>query len=144
MSDFDLLILDFDGVCTRPMREQVAHANDRPARAEALEVVTAAQQRGLTTVVLSNEIDAAWADHFPVLAAVDHVVSCADNRIYKPDRRAFQRCLLLTGAAAERTIVVDDEEDNVTVAQSLGMSVVRFDAGEPARSWAAVQRLVAP
>ena len=144
MPEFALLILDFDGVCTRPMREQVEHPTDRPDRTEALDVVSAARRSGVTTIVLSNEIDTAWADRFPVLSAVDHVVNCADNRIYKPDRRAFQRCVLLAGTTAERTIVVDDGEDNVTVARSLGMTAVHFDVAEPATSWAAVGRLLAP
>lgn len=105
----------------------------------AVSTIELAQSVGVQVAVLSNEIGADWAKEYPVLELVDHVVNCADNGIYKPDRRAFQRCLLLSDSRAERTLVVDDHRDNTTVAESLGMQVVLFDTTSPVDSWANIQ-----
>jgi FMN phosphatase YigB (HAD superfamily) len=135
---FDLLILDFEGVCTPTVSQRIADPDLPLEHAAAQRVVERARSAGLTVVILSNEIDPGWIATHPVLADADHIVNCADNRIFKPDRRAFQRCLLLSGATAERTLVVDDDPDNVTVAASLGMTALRFDPDDVSGSWAAV------
>lgn len=140
----ELLILDFAGVCT-PSATELIEAGDN-ATTEiivdegAMNIVRFAQEADVTVAILSNEISRGWATTVPLLAEVDHIVACSDNNIYKPDRRAFQRCLLLSGAPAERTLVVDDEADNVTVAASLGMRTVLFDRSNAERSWDLVRQ----
>jgi len=140
-SNVELLILDFAGVCTPSAAELIA-TNTTGAeikiRPECEELVSAAQVAGIVVVILSNEISHDWVDSVPVLSQVDHVVACSDNNIYKPDRRAFQRCLLLTETTAERTLVVDDSPDNITVAASLGMQTVLFDTANLEVSWNAI------
>lgn len=144
----ELLVLDFDGVCTVGASELAAAGEPVETlaaivRPEAEELVREAQELGVTTVVLSNEVDPEWGATVPVLAAVDRVVSCADNRIFKPDRRAFERCLVLTGCSALHTVLVDDELDCVRVAASLGIDAIHFDTADPAGTWAVVRsRLV--
>lgn len=138
---FDLLVLDYGGVCTLSHAEFLDHASfdtagDRP---RSLAAIADAQAAGVTVVVLSNEIDQSWITNSKVLSQVDHVMACADNRIFKPDRRAFQRAALITGCAAERTLVVDDEIDNVRGAQAAGMSALLFDTANPEDSWEAVE-----
>ncbi len=128
-----LLILDFDGVCTYSHDEILSKGIDvgtienliRPA---VPDLVSAAQRAGVVVAVLSNDLPRSWIDDLDLLQNVDHVVLCSDNGILKPDRRAFQRCLLLTGSRAEHTVVVDDRRDNVTVAASLGMTAFHFDS----------------
>ena len=55
----------------------------------------------MAVAVLSNELDDDTVETHPVLRAVDHVVAC-NTGIQKPDRRAFQRVLLLTGVGPEQ------------------------------------------
>ncbi len=145
MASIRLLILDFDGVCTPSAAEHGCDevVRELATRPEADDVVADAQRRGIVVAVLSNELDPAWIDELELLQTVDHVVNCADNRVFKPDRRAFQRCTLLTGARADETLVVDDQPDNVAVAQSLGMMAVLFDPSDAATSWAAVAAAMA-
>ena len=127
-----LLILDFGGVCTLSAAELIGLDVD-PAdstaamRDGAEEMVQAAQAAGALVFVLSNELDAQLVSSVPLLQAVDRVVLCSDNGIYKPDRRAFQRCLLLAGVEAHEAMMVDDHPDNVAVAESLGIAPVLFD-----------------
>jgi 2-haloacid dehalogenase len=142
MPSVALLILDFSGVCTRSPAEIVERPDEPVERAGAIELVRAARAAGVTTAILSNELDPAWIDAHPVLGEVDHVVACSDNRIFKPDRRAFQRCLFLSGASANATVVVDDETDNVNAAAALGMDAVLFDTSDPATSWQQVRERV--
>jgi len=144
----DLLVLDFGGVCTPSHRETIDAADSggdgKPVEAittirpgcEA--VVAAAQNHGIQVVILSNEISPDWAETIPLLNQVDRVLACTDNRIFKPDRRAFQRALLLTGCRANRSLVVDDEMDNVRSAQAIGLNTIHFDTTNPKHSWAEI------
>jgi putative hydrolase of the HAD superfamily len=137
---FDLLILDYGGVCTLSHAEFLDHigsdtSGDRPG---SLAAIARAHAAGITVVVLSNEIDQSWITNSAVLSQVDHVLACADNGIFKPDRRAFQRAALVTGCAADRTLVVDDEIDNVRGAQAAGMTALLFDTANPEDSWESV------
>ena len=134
-----MLVLDFDGVCTLSSSELQTYAR-APAlhevvRPGARQAVATAKERNITTVVLSNELDAAWVEEVPLLAEVDHVIICSENGILKPDRRAFQRCALLGGHEPQQVLVVDDQADNITVAESLGMATLLFDISAPAASW---------
>jgi putative hydrolase of the HAD superfamily len=135
---FDLLVLDYGGVCTLSHRELADGPVVDPVNAErdeSLRAVLAAQAAGLKVVILSNEVDRAWAEHSPVLAQVDHILPCTDNGILKPDRRAYQRALLVTGCRADRSLFVDDEIDNVRGAQAAGLEAILFDITDPTASW---------
>lgn len=138
-----LLILDFDGVCTLSADELVARgeltALAETIRPEVEAVVAAAQGAGVLVAVLSNELDRSWSAEVPLLQRVDLLVPCADNGIYKPDRRAFQRCLLLAGVAAEDTMLVDDDPDSVRVASSLAISARLFTPTDAEVVWRAVE-----
>ena len=139
--NIDLLILDYSGVCTASVLFRLLVIDIRDGdgvRRECEELVKEAQEAGIAVAVLSNEMTKDWARTIPLLATVDHVVACADNNIFKPDRRAFQRCLLLADTEPERALVVDDEPDNITVAASLGMHTVLFDETQTSASWSAV------
>ncbi len=147
------LILDFDGVCTRSARELTADsASDGSElsgsiadiiRPEAVAAMTTAKAAGMTTVVLSNDLDRSWLDGLELEECTDHVIVGSDNGIFKPDRRAFQRCLLVADCRPEWSLVVDDQADNIAVADSLGIRTVLFDTESPSAisaSWAIVHR----
>lgn len=138
---FDLLVLDYGGVCTLSHEELLVGSESiaMGERRDCLVVITLAHDAGLQVAVLSNEIDRAWIDDSPVLTQVDHVLACADNGIFKPDRRAFQRASVVAGASPDRTLVVDDEIDNVRGAQAAGMTAILFDPSNPHSSWEAVE-----
>jgi FMN phosphatase YigB (HAD superfamily) len=139
---YDLLVLDYAGVCTRSHHEILAARqppSDQPVeRAEGLAMVRSAQAAGMRVVVLSNEIDQAWIPNSPLLSSVDTVLACTDNGILKPDRRAYQRALLATGCTANRALFVDDDADNVRGARGAGLDAIVFDTNDPAGSWIAV------
>ncbi|MFW2383323.1 MAG: HAD-IA family hydrolase [Acidimicrobiales bacterium] len=127
-----LLVLDFDGVCTYNHREIVSHPIDvtkleNLIRPGVSDLVTAAQDAGVIVAILSNDLPSSWIGELDILKQVDHVFLGSDNGIYKPDRRAFQRCLVVTGVSPECTVVVDDHVDNVNVAATLGMTAFLFD-----------------
>jgi putative hydrolase of the HAD superfamily len=141
---YDLLVLDYGGVCTMSHRELV----DSPSgtldieRSECVPVVLAAQAIGMQVAVLSNEIDRAWIEHSAVLSQVDHVIPCGDNGVFKPDRRAYQRALLVSRCTAERALFVDDDLDNVRGAQGAGLASMLFDATDPVAAWSLIHAMI--
>lgn len=144
--DIRLVVLDFDGVCTLSPGE--LPPGPAPALADiirpgAIQLVADARERNVGTAVLSNELAPTWVSDVPLLGDVDHVVSCADNKIFKPDRRAFLRCARLAECEPEQIVVVDDGPDNITVASSIGMHAVLFDPAAPVASWAQVREVLA-
>lgn len=126
---YELLVLDFGGVCVDA---------DGSTDPEVIDVIAAARERSITVAVLSNELDDDTIAVHPVLRSVDHVVAC-NTGIQKPERRAFQRVLLLTDVDAEQALVVDDADDNVRGAQAAGTTALHFDVDDRSRSWAAVR-----
>jgi len=136
---FDLLVLDYAGVCTLSTSEFLANASMEPEalgeRVRSVSVIRNAQLAGLRVVVLSNEIDRSWIAGSPVLSQVDHVLACSDNGIYKPDRRAFQRALLATQCQPARALAVDDDPANIRGAQAAGLATLLFDVSNPDASW---------
>ena len=136
-SPFDLLLLDYGGVCT-PSHDEYLAGTANEVRPECLAVVSAARDAGVVVAILSNELASEWIERNPVLREADHVISCSDNRIYKPDRRAYQRVLLVTGASADRTLYVDDEPDNIAGASGVGMETMHFDPVDAAGGWSRI------
>ena len=147
-----VVILDFGGVCTfspwelrvvarLPSTQPDTVVSD-PTRPECRDAVARLRSAGLVVAILSNELDRAWAGSMPILSEVDFVISCSDNGILKPDRRAYARALLVTRARPEEVLFVDDEPDNIAGAEALGIESVLFDTGQPQRSWEEIVRRV--
>lgn len=140
---YELLIVDFVGVCTAPLGDlaRVADAASAavPVHPQAESVIQSARAAGITVVVLSNDLPEATIKATPLLAAVDDTISLANSAITKPDRRAFERVMLTQRVPADRTLVVDDSIDNVRGARSAGTAVLHFDPSNPRRSWDTVR-----
>ncbi len=126
-----LLVLDFDGVCFDPTARDIDPA--------AADLVRDARAVGIGVAVLSNELDEHTRTTTPLLDDVDHVVACTTG-IQKPDRRAFQRVMMIADVSPERTVVVDDRDANVRGAEAAGARAVLFDLGDRAGSWTAIRR----
>lgn len=147
MRSFDVLVLDYGGVCTLAhgeflVRTDTDDTHTDGERTGALGSVRQAHRLGMTVVVLSNEIDRSWTARSPTLSSVDHVLACTDNGILKPDRRAYQRALLVGGCTADRALFVDDDIDNIRGAEAAGLATIHFDTADPARSWAEIEEAI--
>lgn len=140
---YELLILDFVGVCTAPLADlaQTAdHTNPAvPVHQWAESVIRSARAANIAVVVLSNDLPESTIEATPLLAATDATISLADSAITKPDRRAFQRVMLAQQVSADRTLIVDDSLENIHGAQSTGATTLHFDPSTPHHSWKAVQ-----
>lgn len=138
---FDLLLLDYGGVCTPSHHEYLAAtAPIEDVRPESPQVIEAAQAAGMSVIVLSNELDPTQIEPNAVLSMVDHVICGLDNKIFKPDRRAYQRALLVSGCDASRTLFVDDDADNVAGANGVGMATMLFDPVNASKQWAEIAK----
>ncbi len=143
---FDAVVFDYDGVCTPSSSEFIASQLTElaPLRPELAVVVAELRRRGATVVLLSNEFDREWITLIDGFPEFDHVLVGSDNGIYKPDRRAFQRALHVTNCAPANCLVIDDNDDNCRVAESIGCQAVRFDPNDVGGSGAAVLRASPP
>jgi len=99
---------------------------------------------GYKTGLLSN----AWSNartvldqRFHLLDAFDVVIISAEVHLAKPDRRIYQLALDRLGVSAVEAIFVDDVQENVDAAISLGIQGVRFQNSLQARQ--AVTQLLA-
>jgi putative hydrolase of the HAD superfamily len=111
-------------------------------RPEAEAVVDRAFRAGLGVSLLTNDLRAfhgpEWEHGIPLLRRMDHIVDCSDTHILKPDPRAFQRAVEVTGVAADRILFVYDQPLNVEGAQAFGIDAVWFDVAHPAQAWEAI------
>lgn len=134
---FDVVVFDFDGVCTPSPGEFIASPTELATLRPTLAAVIAQlRDRGAQIALLSNEFDRAWMSDIGQFPTFDHVFVGSDNRIFKPDRRAFQRVLHAVGCDAGRCLVIDDDEANCRVARSIGCHAVHFDPADVTASWA--------
>lgn len=140
---YELLIVDFVGVCTASLADLARVANYEsaavPVHPQAESVIRSARAAGIAVVVLSNDLPKSTIEATPLLAATDATVSLANSAIAKPDRRAFERVMLAQGVSANRTLIVDDSPENIRGAQSTGATALHFDPSDPRRSWKAVR-----
>lgn len=94
---------------------------------------------GLSVSVLTNDLRTfhgeEWEKGITVLGKVDHIVDCSETSILKPDPRAFERAMTVTGHAADRILFVDDQQLSVRGAEAVGIDAVWFDIAHPPRSW---------
>ncbi len=77
------------------------------------------------------------AETFPIarrkydfLNLFDAVVVSGEVRLVKPDPAIFELTVKQTGVAASQCLLIDDNAENIAVAQRLGMQTIRFRSAE--------------
>ena len=105
-------------------------------------VVDQAFEAGFSVSVLTNDLRAfhgpEWENGIGVLGQVDHIVDCSDTGVLKPDPRAFQRALDITGFEAPQVLFIDDQMLSTQGAEDFGIEAMWFDIAKPDQSWSAV------
>lgn len=109
-------------------------------RPEARDLVFLAKAAGRRVGILSNELELFYgADtmaKLDILKLMDALVDATHTKILKPDPRAFALGCEALGLAPEDVVFVDDQERNVEGAKNAGLTAIRFDVADPARSFA--------
>ena len=121
-------------------------AVDSLVRPECVSVAAGAAAAGISVSVLTNDMRAfhgrEWEHGISFLRGVDQIVDCSDTDILKPDPRAFQRAVEMTGFSADQMLFIDDQPLNCEGAEAFGIDTMWFDISQPGKSWSAVaQRL---
>jgi putative hydrolase of the HAD superfamily len=113
--------------------------SDAMTRPEATTVARAARAAGYGVSALTNDLRAfhgsEWHTRIPFFGLLDHLADCSDTDILKPDPRAYQRAVDISGVAPERMLFVDDQPLNISGAEAFGMQVHWFDVAKATRSW---------
>ena len=117
-------------------------ADDSLVRPECVAVTDRARAAGLSVSVLTNDMRAfhgrEWEHDITFLGGVDHIVDCSDTNILKPDPRAFERAVEMTGFSADEMLFVDDQPLNVEGAERFGIDTIWFDIANAAEAWQGV------
>ena len=98
-----------------------------PVSAERARGLRLLQQRGYRLFLLSNTNDMHWQHCarvlFPeeVLKAFSQVFLSYEMQLAKPDRRIFEEVLRQADIRADETLFIDDNQDNVATAATLGI-----------------------
>jgi putative hydrolase of the HAD superfamily len=112
---------------------------DAVIRPEFRTTIATARAAGIRLAILSNELDlfygADFRDKLPFLADFDVIVDATHTGVLKPDPAAYHLCLDQLGLPASACVFVDDQQRNITGAQSVGLQTVHFDVAQPARSY---------
>lgn len=114
-------------------------ASDAIVRPACNEVVARVQAANIRVSVLTNDLAAfhgkEWQEGIPLLQRIDHLVDCSDTGILKPDPRAYQRAVDITGVPADKMLFVDDQPGNVDGARAFGIETIWFDIAKADDSW---------
>ena len=120
--------------------------SDSLIRWACIDVVERALAASISVSVLTNDLRTfhgpEWERDIALLQRVNHLIDCSETGILKPDPRAFERALEITGFTAEKVLFVDDQPLSVTAAEALGIDALWFDIAHPDESWAAVAELI--
>ena len=96
-----------------------------------LDLVGRLNQASYYTSVLSNNNELMYYNQSSEIKNKVHLgLSSHLIGFSKPDARAYQKLLWVTGAKAEETIFVDDKARNIEAAERLGIHGFRFRSGE--------------
>lgn len=119
---------------------------NRAVRPEAVQTVHKARAAGCRVGVLSNELELFYgrnaSSRFAILNDMDCIVDGSWANVLKPSPAAYQRALDAIGAAAERTVFVDDQPRNVAGARATGLTAIAFDVRNPQNSFRDVEHLL--
>lgn len=97
--------------------------------ADSIKVLEELRARGVACYVISNHEREAWERRrarYDFLDAFDGYVLSYEEGILKPDPEIFRRALTRFGLTPATTLFVDDRDENIDVARSLGMQTLRF------------------
>ena len=84
------------------------------------------------TAIISNATDnlrRLLDEEHSIADAFDLIVCSAEERVLKPDHEIYERTLSRLGREPHEAVFVDDSQDNVTAARSLGMHAIHYHEG---------------
>lgn len=112
---------------------------DSVIRPEFRSALRMAQGAGITTAILSNELDlfygADFRDKLPFLKSFDLIIDATYTNILKPDPRAYLAICEGLNLAPALCVFVDDQAKNIVGARAVGMTTVHFDVKHPGQSY---------
>lgn len=89
------------------------------------------------TAVISNATDRlrkTLEETYEIADAFDVIVCSAEENVMKPSAEIYQRALQRLGRQPSETVFVDDFQNNVEAARSVGMHAIHYRSGMDVRS----------
>jgi len=104
---------------------------------EMLDFAKSLKKKGVIVFILSNnfrERTEYYRTNFPLLfQMVDKAYFSWETGLVKPDVRAYTNLLNENNLDGEECIYIDDSEENLEVARSLGIKGIKYESGEQVR-----------
>ena len=82
----------------------------------------------------SEDLNIYRIEHFGISQIFESFISSCWMGVRKPIRRFYQRALGIAHATPETSLFIDDRQQNLIPASSLGMNVMLFKTAEQLRS----------
>lgn len=70
---------------------------------------------------------------YPFFELFDTILLSGDVKLIKPDPRIYQALLARIARSAGECLFIDDAEENITAARTLGFETIRFESSEQLR-----------
>ena len=114
-------------------RYQREYAVNRRAMADAHELLTAAKERGLSVVVLTNGLTQTQQDKLAacgLTSHIDHLITSHDAGVKKPDARIFKLALERLNIGPEDAVMIGDSWDaDIVGAHGVGLKAFWLNRG---------------
>lgn len=127
----------------------IASRGEAPAeiiRPEFLNIMRRAKDAGITTAVLSNELDLFYGPDFrhklSFIDDFDLIHDATYTKTLKPDAQAYDNLARELGVAPAACVFVDDQQRNIDGAIRAGMQTVHFDVMNPKASYQQAAKLL--
>lgn len=115
-------------------------------RSEVRALVTDAEEAGIPTGVLTNDLHAfhgsAWVESMAIFSRFDVLIDGSRTGELKPARTAYERAVEAMGLPADQLVLLDDQPTNVRGARAAGLQAVRFDPVDPTPAIRMVRELL--
>jgi putative hydrolase of the HAD superfamily len=89
-----------------------------------LDAVASLRSSGVTTVLVSNSLGLHAYEGYDLDDRFDHVVISALVGKRKPSRRIYRMAMELAGTTPERSVFVDDFQNNIDAAERIGIEAI--------------------
>jgi epoxide hydrolase-like predicted phosphatase len=102
---------------------------------QVLQIVKDIRSQGLRTALLANTTSerAAHMRELGVFAYFDPIVLSCDLGVKKPEKQAYEFLLKQAGVSANQCLFIDDKQENIDTAESLGFDCILFTSAQDLR-----------
>ena len=121
-------------------------SEDKIIRVEAKNLIEKLKMNNISIGILTNELEyfhgKYWMESLAILKEVKYLVDGSRTKILKPDSKAYEIAIDLSGLNKNEIIFIDDQVRNVNGKKKIGLSAIHFDVTKPEQSFNSALKLL--